>query len=513
MSTAPGTQDASPRLPYRWSYALSTWLFLRLLGVAYLSAFWSLGAQARGLIGEGGIAPASELMAAAHRHAETQGSMLSAVLRYPTLGWIDASDSTLVLMCVAGAGLALALIVGLAGRLVLPLLWLLYLSLTTVSHEFLSFQWDTLLLETGLLALVVAPATLLHRPGDGDPPSLSRWLLWWLLFRLMFSAGIVKLASGDPLWRHLSALAVHYETQPLPTPAGWYVHHLPASVHTVATAAALAIELALPWFILGPRRLRHIACAGFVGLQLAIAITGNYTFFNLLTTALALLLLDDAAWPRWIWARVSRPHLPEARVDRGWAPALLVAAALAIVTVPLSTSVLASQMGLTLPWHAALRPVRRALAPFHIVNAYGLFAVMTPTRPEIVVEGSDDGRVWKAYEFKYKPGDPRRAPPWVAPHQPRLDWQMWFAAFDGFEDSPWFERFCQRLLEGTPAVTALLAHNPFPAQPPRFVRARLYQYRAASLDEHRTAGVWWTREELGSYSPVLGPVTRNDRPH
>jgi hypothetical protein len=494
--------------PDRWSYARSTWVFLRLLGVAYLSAFWSLGIQVQGLIGEHGILPASELMAAARRHAGPQGPAFANILALPTLCWIDASDATLVSLCAVGAVLSLVLIAGFAGALVLPSLWLLYLSLSTVSGEFLAFQWDALLLETGLIAVVVAPWTLVHRPSGGDPPPLARWLLWWLLFRLMFAAGVVKLASGDPLWRGLTALAVHYETQPLPTPIGWYAHHLPASLHTVVTAAALGIELVVPWFILGPRRLRHVACAMVVALQLAIALTGNYTFFNLLTIGLALVLLDDAAWPRWMWGRRGGTVASAPRQDRNWAPHLLVAAVLTIVTVPLTIGMLAAQAGVTLPWHSALRPLRRALAPLHAINTYGLFAVMTPRRPEIIVEGSDDSKTWKAYEFRYKPGDVRRAPPWVAPHQPRLDWQMWFAALDSFDQSPWFERFCYRLLEGAAPVVDLLAVNPFPDAPPRFVRARLFQYHIAPLERHRAEGVWWTREKSGPYSPVLSRESR-----
>lgn len=502
MSQAPSSPSWPRCVPDRWSYAYSTWFFLRLLGLAYLSAFWSLGVQVRGLVGEQGIVPAAELMASARRAVEADGLGFTSLLRLPTLLWIDASDATLVSICVAGAVLSLFLIAGVAGTVVLPLLWLLYLSLATVSGEFLSFQWDTLLLETGLVAVAVAPWTLVHRPPGGDPPPLSRWLLWWLLFRLMFAAGMVKLTSGDPLWRGLTALSVHYETQPLPTPIGWYAHHLPQWFQEASTAAVLGVELIVPWLVFAPRLLRHAGCAGLIGLQLLIALTGNYAFFNLLTIALSLTLIDDEAWPAWM--RTRGRHLARESIgDRHWAPSLVVAAALTLVTIPMTTDMLAFQAGLTLPWHSALRPARRALAPFHSINSYGLFSIMTPTRPEIVVEGSDDGETWKPYEFKYKPGDVRRAPPWVAPHQPRLDWQLWFAAFDDIDAHPWFERLCYRLLEGAGPVTALLAVNPFPDAPPRLIRATLFTYHTASLARHRAEGVWWTREELGSYSPVL----------
>jgi hypothetical protein len=219
----------------------------------------------------------------------------------------------------------------------------------------------------------------------------------------MFAAGLVKLASGDVLWRSLTALTVHYETQPLPTPLAFHAHHLPVWAHEAATAGALAIELIAPWFILGPRRLRHVACGLIVALQIAIALTGNYTFFNLLTIALALTLVDDDAWPRSLRPRTDREQAPAGGRGGNWAPQLLLAAILTIVTIPLSTGILAAQAGVTLPWHATLRPVQRALSPFRSLNPYGLFAVMTHVRPEIIIEGSADGETWRPYEFKYKP--------------------------------------------------------------------------------------------------------------
>lgn len=503
MSAGRRLPHPSRGTPDKWSYGLSTWIALRLLGVAYLVAFASLGVQVRGLIGERGILPATELLSMARTLAEPQGIGILHVLRLPTLAWLDASDPTLVMMCVVGAIGGALLAVGIAGGYMLPFLWLLYLSLSTVSGDFLSFQWDTLLLETGLLAIVIAPWTLVHRFPGSDPPPLARWLIWWLLFRLMFGAGLVKLASGDPLWRGLSALVVHYETQPLPTPVGWYAHQLPIGFQQASTAAVLAVELIVPWFIFGPRRLRHIACVLFLALQAGIALTGNYTFFNLLTAALSLTLIDDAAWPAWMWRPRQQARARGAGMDAQWAPHLLIAGVLTLVTAPLSVTTLVTQAGVTVPWASTMRPVRRALAPFRSINPYGLFAVMTVTRPEIVVEGSADGHTWKAYEFKYKPGDVERRPPWVAPHQPRLDWQMWFAALDGFDESPWFKRFCDRLLEGSAPVTDLLASNPFPEEPPKFVRATLFRYRFSSRDARDRDGAWWTREELGPYSQVL----------
>ena len=265
------------------SYAIANGIFLRMLGVVYLIAFWSLAVQIRGLIGHDGILPAVEYFAAASEWASSQHMGLDRFRLLPTLCWISTSDAFLVALSAGGAVLAVLLMIGLAPVVLLPLLWIDYLSLSVVCGEFLQYQWDALLLETGLLAIFLAPLALwLPFRGEIDPPHISRWLLWWLLFRLLFGSGVVKLASGDPTWANLTALAFHYETQPLPTPVAWYAHHLPLWFHKVSTAGTLAVELLVPWLFFGPRRLRLIGCGLSVGLQVIIWTTGNYTFFNLL---------------------------------------------------------------------------------------------------------------------------------------------------------------------------------------------------------------------------------------
>jgi hypothetical protein len=421
----------------------------------------------------------------------------------PTLGWFDTSDTFLVALPVAGAVLSALLIVGVAPALLLLLLWIDYLSLSVLCGEFLSYQWDTLLLETGLLAVVLAPAALWLPLRGIDPPRVARLLLWWLLFRLLFGSGVVKLASGDPTWRDLTALAFHYETQPLPTPVAWYVHHLPLWFHKLSTAGTIGIELVAPWLIFGPRTLRLVACALSVGLQATIALTGNYTFFNLLTVALSLLLVDDRTVERVARAvRIRAQVVGDDRRPTARVPAR-VAAVLALVTVPVSLVALADTAGVRLPGSAFVEPISTFIGPFRSVNRYGLFAVMTTTRPEIIVEGSNDGTTWLPYEFEYKPGNLRRAPPWVAPHQPRLDWQMWFAALGQYDQEPWFRNFSERLLEGSPRVLDLIAHDPFNGSPPRFLRSELFRYRFSDGTTRQRDGVWWTRERVGPYSPVF----------
>ena len=501
------------------------WWFFRLLGVAYLAAFWSLSTQIVGLIGHDGILPAAEYMDRARAFVAAQHIGLDRFRLLPTICWLGAGDAVLRALCLGGVALAALLVCGVVPAVVLPLLWIDYLSLSVVGRDFLAFQWDALLLETGLIAVFIAPLTLLDRPGSrvlpvpsgsgmsrwrvDDSPRVGVWLMLWLLFRLMFGSGVAKLTSGDETWRNLTALTFHYETQPIPTPLAWYAHQLPAWFSRGSTAAALAIELVAPFLIVGPRRLRRVAFVVLVGLQGVIALTGNYAFFNLLAAALCLFLLDEAPLTPGN-ERPSGVGFVVIRRVRGAA-----AIVLAVVTVPISTLAFASRLGIEPPEWSVVTHLAELAAPLRSVNAYGLFAVMTTMRPEIIVEGSDDRVEWKAYGFAYKPGDLSRRPPWVAPHQPRLDWQMWFAALGRYDDEPWFQRFCQRLLEGSPQVLRLLAHDPFGGRAPRYLRATLYRYRFSDPTVRRTRGVWWTRERLGDYAPVLSldaaapPVARD----
>jgi len=314
----------------------------------------------------------------------------------------------------------------------------------------------------------------------------------------MFSSGFVKLASGDPAWRNLTALTFHYWTQPLPPWTAWFVSHLPVSFHRLSCLVMFAVELGAPFLIVAPRRLRLFACAAMAGLQVIIAVTGNYAFFNMLTLALCVLLLDDAAFPAKIRERAAR----DPRAARGRWPRWILAPVLALVLL-VSAVLFAGTLRWRVPWPAPLVSLARAAIPFESVGTYGLFMVMTTSRPEIIIEGSDDGASWLAYEFRWKPGDVTRKPRFVAPHQPRLDWQMWFAALGTYEENPWLVNFLVRLLQGAPEVERLLRRNPFPNQPPRYVRAVLYEYRFTDAAARRATGAWWQRQEKGLYSPVL----------
>ena len=476
----------------RTTFHLSRWLFLRGLGCIYLIAFLSLWVQIHGLVGSNGILPAGQYLEAVRQQIGTEGYYL-----VPTLFWLNPSDAFLHFLCAGGVVLSLVLIAGFVPTFALVSLWTFYLSLVTVGQVFLSFQWDVLLLEAGFLAICFAPLQLRDTFTRASQPSTAfLWLLRWLLFRLMFASGFVKLAS-DEVWRNLTALNFHYETQPLPTWFGWYAHQLPEWFHKASTIGMFAAELVVPFLIFAPRHPRTVGCLGLIALQILIILTGNYCFFNLLTIVLCLLLIDDVMWkallPKRFMPTIHAIEKPPCQYRR-------IGIAVAAVLLFLLSSI---RFGGQLFREAQLPDVAW-IAPFRSVNTYGLFADMTESRPEIIVEGSNDRITWKTYQFRWKPGDLTVPPKWVAPHQPRLDWQMWFAALQGsYRNTPWFLNFMGALLQGRPEVLQLLAENPFPESPPRYVRATLYDYRFTDLTTKRSEGTWWSREWKRIYCPAI----------
>jgi Lipase maturation factor/DCC1-like thiol-disulfide oxidoreductase len=470
------------------SYRIASSLFSRALALIYCIAFVSFGRQMQGLIGAQGILPVTEFLAEV-----TQQFGASGFWRAPTLCWWANSEHALQSIVWGGAVLAcVAAIVrphSSGQKAAFAVLFVLYLSIVTAGQIFMGYQWDYLLLEAGFLAIFLKPAYT------------RVWLFRWLLFRLMFESGAVKLLSGDPSWRNLTALAVHYETQPLPTPIAWYAMQAPLWFQRASTASVFFVELILPLLMFGPRRCKQIAAVGTIIFQTLILLTGNYTFFNLLTIALCLFLLDDRFLSRIVGTKRLQqgPRPPDSvkpvRSNRQ------VSAFLFAFLMALSLPQLGGLFGIDLPV-----PVGSALAwasPFGVVNNYGLFATMTMTRPEISIEGSNDAIEWQPYIFPYKPGPLNRAPGWAAPFQPRLDWQMWFAALGNYRENPWLPHFMMRLLQGSPPVLQLIEQNPFPGQPPKYMRAMVYRYRFTNFDERRQTGNWWKRELLGTYFPTI----------
>jgi hypothetical protein len=473
-------------------FAARRW-FLRALGLIFLIAFVSLWVQIAGLIGSNGITPVSEFLSAARQQLDDRALSI-----LPTLCWFNSSDAFLHFLCGSGAVFSVLLICGIAPAWSLVALVTFYLSLTIAGQTFLSFQWDILLVETGFLAILLAPWRLWWtRTNEPRVSRVGIFLLKLLLFKLILMSGAVKLTSGDDCWWNLRALDYHYWSQPLPNVIAWWADQHPEWFKKFSVAFCLVVELIVPFLIWSPRRLRLLACSLLIFLQLAIAATGNYNFFNLLTITLCMLLIDDA-----VFRRKSPPVTDHCCkfVDR---LSMCVATIVIIFTLPLNARLIYSAFKPEEEWSPLLGSVYARAESFRIVNGYGLFRVMTKDRNEIIIEGSADGIDWQSYEFKWKPGGVKRAPGWCAPHQPRLDWQMWFAALGSYRQNPWFVQTVIALLHGKPRVAALFEENPFPESPPRYIRATLYRYRFTSAEEHRQTGAWWKRQALGEYLPSV----------
>ena len=459
---------------------LVAWLFLRVLALIYAAAFLSLSTQIAGLVGQEGILPLREYLAGARADQGVQ-----AYWSIPTVFWINASDVALQVVCLAGMASSAAAFFGMAIRAALVACYVLYLSVTYAGQDFFNFQWDMLLLESGFLAILLVDRTRLVM-------SLCRFLL----FRFMFMGGVVKLWSQEPTWRDMTALQFHLETQPLPSPLAWYAHQLPEFSLQAMTLLVLVIELVIPFFVFLARPYRLAAGAGFLALQGSIMLTGNFAFFNLLTVALCLFVLED---------RDLRPLLSAGLVGRVVAAARPPTAHARQAAAAMAAVVLLTCVSLT--WYSNMhRPpphplavLLRVTSTLGIVNGYGPFAVMNKERHEIVVEGSQDGLTWMPYEFRYKPGEVKKPLGWNIPHQPRLDWQMWFAALGEPARNAWFTRFLDRLRQGSPPVLSLLERHPFTDKPPAFLRARLYRYRYATPTERAASGQIWERELLGDF--------------
>ena len=436
---------------------------------AALLAFASLWLQAEALIGDNGVLPAAEFLEAVY---DTFGT--GSYWTVPTALWFGLSFHWVFAFGTLCAS------IGLVGKLRTCAAlgaYAAYLSIVGVGQTFTAYQWDMFLLECLFAAAILARS-----------PVAGTWVMRLIVFRFMFLSGAVKLLSGDPVWADLTALEYHFETQPLPTVFAWFAHQLPAPVLAFAVAATFAIELVLPFLIFGPRKLRAVAAVAFIGFELLILVTGNYNFFNLLTIIVCLALLDD----RFFRAK----RLPRPRVRQ------IGARLLAGVIIVLGLCQTAAAFA-RFPNPAEL------VQPLRIVNRYGLFAVMTTERRELVIEGSLDGDNWREYEFPFKPGDLDRVPGWAMPHQPRLDWQMWFAALTRPEYAPWIYGLVFRLLDAEPTVLEWI-DDPFQGERPRYVRIVSYRYEFARSngtpaqgDGSEDTGRWWTRSDRQLWLPQM----------
>jgi hypothetical protein len=506
LGARPATADQPGHLWPRW-------IFLRGLGLIYFSAFYSLYFQIKGLIGPNGILPAVDYLQLVTASLHGKRFWFA-----PSLLWFGAGNHALMALCWGGLIAAALAILNLWPRVSLALCFVFFLSFISVAQDFSSYQSDGMLLEAGFIALFFAPPGLRPALGSSNPPSrASLFLLQWEWFRIYFESGVGKLASGDVSWRTLRAMDDYYQNGPLPTWIGWYVQHLPHWFHASATAYTLLTETLIVWMLFLPRRWR-IACACIVTpFEISILLTANYTFLNYLVLLLGILLLDDRTmeWllPRRVQLFIARGQVNvtvDAASDRTgpsfeWrkimsAAGMLMSAVCLGLIFYSATAQLLFKLAPSVPIPEA--PVRW-LDPFRIANRYGLFEVMTHERYEIEFQGSNDGKNWIAYPFRYKPQAIDRAPGIYAPYQPRFEWNLWFASLGSWREYRFVVWTEERLLKNDPDVLALFTENPFAEAPPKQVRAVIYQYWFTDLKTKHATGNWWRREVLGDYAPGL----------
>jgi hypothetical protein len=475
------------------SYWLTRFVILRLLGFVYAVAFLVAANQLVPLIGEHGLTPATHFL----NEVQTQlGSRSAGMFRVPTLFWLGLSDNTLSIFSWVGFVLSLVVFSGYANAILLAVLWAMYLSIVHIGQIWYGYGWEIQLLETGFLSIFLCPL-LDGRPFPKcRPPILVIWLFRWLGFRIMFGAGLIKM-RGDTCWHDLTCLYYHYETQPIPSPISRYLHFFPHWLLKFETAWNHFVELVVPWFSFGPRMTRHVAGVLLVTFQIFLIISGNLSFLNYLTIIPFLACFDDSFLGRFLprsvveSAQRAAQNSQPSRIING------IAVALTILVIWLSIpTVLNLASGRQL--------MNYSYDPLDLVNTYGAFGTVGRERNEIVFEGTDDAMItgdtkWKEYEFKAKPGDPNRRPPFVAPYQPRIDWQIWFAAMASPADYPWTLHFVWKLLHNDPGTLSLLASNPFPDAPAHYIRARLFRYRFAPVGEKAS----WKREPIGEWLPAL----------
>jgi hypothetical protein len=471
-------------------YWLTRLVLQRSLGVVYLIAFSVAVNQFRPLCGEKGLLPVGRFL--------RQTSFAES----PSIFFLFPHDSAFAACGWVGIGLSLVAAAGLSERFgdlasmaVWTLLWLLYLSFVNMGQTFYAFGWESLLLESGFLAIFLGSA-------HSEPNSIMIWLFRWLLFRVIFGAGLIKL-RGDSCWRELTCLDYHFETQPMPNPLSWYFHWMPGWVHKAGVLFNHLTEVAAPVAFFAPQPFSAIAGGLTILFQGSLMVSGNFSWLNLLTLVLGFSTFNDAQLARVL--PIGAPAFVPPAMFHTWA----------VWGLALLVGVLSVKPALNL--FSPHQIMNTSYNPLQLVNSYGAFGSITRERFEIMLEGSDEAAPtpatdWRAYEFKGKPGDPCRMPPQVAPYHLRLDWLMWFAAMPSPYYDPWFIHLVERVLQGDRATLALMKGNPFPDAPPRLVRATYYRYHFTTPAEHRNTGCWWRREQVGVYFPpvsLVDPSFRN----
>jgi len=475
------------------TYRLTRFVLLRLLGLLYLMGFLVVYFQGPALLGQHGLLPADAFVS---RLVASTGSRSDAFWQLPSLfEFVTPSDAALRGLAGVGVGLSLLVLFGFANAIVLALLWALYMSFVHIGQLWYGYGWEIQLLETGFIAIFLAEPLDPRPLPKRDGPRAVLWLYRWLIFRIMLGAGLIKL-RGDPCWRQLTCLYTHYETQPVPNPLSPFFHSLPHAMQQAGALYNFLCEIVLPFFVFGPRRARHVAGGFLLAFQFILILSGNLSFLNWLTIIPIVACFDDSLLVRLLpvrWRSVGeRASAPPSLSRR------VVAWALVTLVAGLSVAPVANLL-------SSDQAMNTSFGAFDLVNTYGAFGSVGRERDEIVFEGTRDANpehaAWAPYEFRCKPGDPMRRPCLMSPYHYRIDWQIWFAAMTDPSHAAWTLHFVWKLLHNDPATLGLLAGNPFPDAPPRFIRARLYRYRFTVRGEPGT----WHRELLGQWLPALSP--------
>ena len=485
------------------TYWLTRLVILRLLGLVYAVAFLVAANQILPLIGSDGLLPVGAFLG---RVGHALGSSGAGFERLPSIFWLWHSDGALVAAAWTGFALSCAVVAGYANAPLLVILWALYMSFVHVGQDWYGYGWEFQLLETGFLAIFLCPL-LDPRPFPGrETPVAVIWLFRWLIFRIMLGAGLIKI-RGDSCWRDLSALFYYFETQPIPGPLSRWFHFLPRLALEVGVMFNHLAELVAPWFVFGPRRIRHTAGVVIVLLQGVLILSGNLSFLNWLTIVPALACFDDSFWSRILPGRLGAAGQKAGMAALPSQPMIVASWALCAVVAVLSVKPVVNLL-------SPHQVMNASFDPLELVNTYGAFGSIGRERTNIVFEGTDaavpdDTALWKPYPYRGLPGDPLARPPQIAPYQPRLDWQMWFASMSSPEEYPWTLNLVWKLLNDDKGALSLFAADPFPGKAPRFIRAMAYRYTFAPPGNKD--GAWWVRERLGPWLPPLSADSKDLR--
>jgi hypothetical protein len=477
------------------TYWLTRFIILRLLGVIYAIAFLVAINQIVPLIGSNGLLPVENYL---KQVSTALGSDGAGFVRLPSVFWFWHSNTALVIVAWAGFILSCVVVAGYANALLLTTLWFLYMSFVHVGQDWYGYGWEIQLIETGFLAIFLCPLLDLRPFPKYAPPFSIIVLFRWLIFRIMFGAGMIKY-RGDQVWRNGTALNYFFETQPIPGPLTRWFHFLPHIVLKIGVWFNWIAELVAPWFVFWPRIVRHIAGLVIALFQLAIIVSGNLSFLNWLTIIPALACFDDSFWFKFL------PHSivqkAEAAADNAEESKPMLTTAWIVTAIIV---VLSIQPALNIISPGQI--MNTSFDPLDLVNTYGAFGTVGQERLNVVFEGtmdkdSSDKANWTPYIYKGLPVLLDKRPPQIAPYQLRLDWQMWFASMSSPDEYPWTLNLVWKLLHNDLKVIGLFATNPFPSHPPRYIRAMLYRYTFAKPGNPK--GLWWNRQLLGVWLPAM----------